>query len=74
PNMSPHRLNGTRLPEIELILPDGSSERLYSYPQNGTLVLLSPTQEDCDHSRSKGLRMVNASLAEPKEKLRDLHT
>lgn len=59
---------------MELILPDGSSERLYSYLQNGTLVLLSLTQEACDHSRLKGLRTVNASLAEPNEKLRDVHT
>ncbi|MCY8156912.1 FAD-dependent monooxygenase, partial [Bacillus spizizenii] len=70
PNMAPHRLNGARLPDMELILPDGSSERLYSYLQNGTLVLLSLTQEACDHSRLKGLRTVNASLAEPNEKLR----
>ncbi|MEC0583492.1 monooxygenase [Bacillus spizizenii] len=74
PNMAPHRLNGARLPDMELILPDGSSERLYSYLQNGTLVLLSLTQEACDHSRLKGLRTVNASLAEPNEKLRDVHT
>ncbi|WP_276730507.1 monooxygenase [Bacillus sp. (in: firmicutes)] len=74
PDMPPHCLNGSRLPDMELNLPDGSSERLYSFLQNGTFVLLSLIQEADDHSRIKGLRTVNASLAEADEKLRDVHT
>ncbi|MBL3649011.1 MULTISPECIES: monooxygenase [unclassified Bacillus (in: firmicutes)] len=74
PDMPPHRLNGLRLPDMKLNVPDGSSERLYSCLQNGTFVLLSLIQEADDHSRVKGLRTVNASLAEPNEKWRDVHT
>lgn len=74
PDMPPHRLNGSRLPDMELILSDGSSERLYSCLQNGTFVLLSLMQEADEHSRLKGLCTVTASLAEPNEELRDVHT
>lgn len=72
--MPPNRLNGARLPDMELILSDGNSERLYSFLQNGTFVLLSLRQEADDHIEVKGLRTVTASLAEPNEKLRDVHT
>ncbi|MEG7335178.1 monooxygenase [Bacillus sp. 0102A] len=74
PDMPPHRLNGLRLPDMKLNVPGGRSERLYSCLQNGTFVLLSLIQEADDHSRVKGLRTVNASLAEPNEKWRDVHT
>ncbi len=59
---------------MELILSDASSEWLYSLLRNGTFVLLSLMQEADDYINVKGLRTVNASLAEPKEKLRDVHT
>ncbi|MDX7995916.1 monooxygenase [Bacillus subtilis] len=72
--MPPNRLNGARLPDMELILSDGNSERLYSFLQNGTFVLLSLRQEADDHIAVKGLRTVTASLAEPNGKLRDVHT
>lgn len=72
--MPPNRLNGARLPDMKLILSDGSSEWLYSFLQNGTFVLLSLRQEADDHIEVKGLRTVTASLAEPNEKLRDVHT
>ncbi|PNB67366.1 hypothetical protein C1X64_31140, partial [Pseudomonas sp. GW456-E7] len=74
PNVPPHRLNGSRLPDMDLILSDGSSERLYSFLQNGTFVLLSLVQEADVHSRLKGLHTVNASIAEQNEKLLDVHT
>lgn len=72
--MPPNRLNGARLPDMELILSDGSSEWLYSFLQNGTFVLLSLRQEADDHIEVNGLRSVTVSLAEPNEKLRDVHT
>ncbi len=72
--MPPNRLNGARLPDMKLILSDGNSERLYSFLQNGTFVLLSLRQEADDHIEVKGLCTVTASLAEPNEKLRDVHT
>lgn len=74
-NMPPHRLNGKRLPDVELRLPDGSMERLYNCLHNGSYVLLSLKQgADNDHIPFKGLHTVCASLAEPREEWRDVHT
>ncbi|MFP7231764.1 monooxygenase [Bacillus subtilis] len=74
PNMPPHRLNGARVADMELILSDGSMERLYSCLQKGTFVLLSLMQDADDYAQGKGLRTVNASLAEPNEEWQDVHT
>lgn len=74
-NMPPHRLNGKRLSDVALRLPDGSMERLYNCLHNGAYVLLSLKQgADNDHILFNGLHTVCASLAEPREEWRDVHT
>ncbi|MEC1289121.1 monooxygenase [Bacillus mojavensis] len=74
-NMPPHRLNGKRLSDVALRLPDGSMERLYNCLHNGAYVLLSLKQgADNDHIPFNGLHTVCASLAEPHEEWRDVHT
>nr|WP_144414323.1 monooxygenase [Bacillus atrophaeus] len=72
--MPAHVLNGTRLSNVELVLPDGKSEQLYNFLRSGKYVLLSLRQEAGHESRSDLFQTVFASFAEPREQWCGVHT
>ncbi|MBY8912565.1 monooxygenase [Bacillus sp. YC2] len=73
-DMPPHVLNGKRLPDMELILHDGRSARLYDFLRKGAFVLLSLRESipaDIDTGR---VMAVRASLSETRGDWHDVHT
>ncbi|QOQ56033.1 monooxygenase [Bacillus amyloliquefaciens] len=74
PELPRHRLNGKRLPDIELTLHDGRPARLYDFLHKGAFVLLSLRRSIPDGIDTDSVEFVRAELSETRADWDDVHS